>query len=145
MAVFGSVRICCVGSGRVRRESLQSAGGKPLVFAPRDANQIPRIGAVKPSIVARSVKARRGVWGIGIGAVRGMERRERGNTLMFLVPLAEKTEKIDGLEVPLPLGQDHPMFLARRGCLRLLMFSPQRQGFSIFNRNLYPTRLVTRT
>lgn len=143
-AVFGNVRICYVESGRARRESLQNAGGKLLVyfFGPGGAHGVSWVDAAKPSIVVRSVRVRRGVWDIGIGAARGMERRERGSTLLFPVPLVEKMEKIDDLVLPPPpLGQEH---LLQRGRLLPLPFSPRRLDFNRLNRNLYQTQVPTR-
>ena len=114
-----------------------------ITFGPSDAYEISWLGAAKPSIVARSVRVRRGVWDIGIGAARGMERRERGNTLLFPVPLVEKTEKIDGPVLPMPpLGREHQL---QREHLPPLPFSPQRLDFNILNRNLYLTQVSTRT
>jgi hypothetical protein len=107
-----------------------------VTFCRDDAYEISWVGAAKPSIVVRSVRVRRGVWDIGIGAVQGMERRERWSTPLFPVPLVEKTEKTDGPVLPTPpLGWER---LLQRGRLPPVPFSPRRLDFNILNRNLYP-------
>lgn len=114
-----------------------------ITFGPSDAYEISWVGVAKPSIVERSVRVKRGAWDIGIGAARGMERRERGSTLLFPVLLVQKTEKIDGPVLPMPpLGREH---LLQREPLPPLPFSPQRLDFNILNLNLYLMQVPTRT
>jgi hypothetical protein len=97
-----------------------------------------RIGAEKPNIVERSVRARHGVWDTGIGAARGMERREKGS--MFLVPLPETMEKIDGPVVPpRPAVREHPTHLLQQGFPLPLLSNPPQRDFITLNRNPYPT------